>query len=115
MALMVAALPLLARLAYWWISRPRPERAGAGAFTGSPAAWERTEVRMQKRLFGRWRIRVTSTRWAGPPPATGGRRGGGSPWWLRLALPLGGAGLPRPAPTLPRLSAPLPGGVDRPD
>lgn len=72
----LALAPLVARLAYWWLSRPRSPVATGRAWTGAPALWEHTEVRMTKRLLGRWRIRVTSTRWSGPAPA--GRPGKGA-------------------------------------
>ncbi|MGC8472918.1 MAG: hypothetical protein ACP5PW_00720 [Candidatus Dormibacteria bacterium] len=99
--MLVAALPLLARLAVWWLSRPRNE---SGAAQAAPASQvERTEMWVTRRWPGRWKLHVVSTRWMVASPAP--RRGGGAPTWIRLLArsrpePEGG-----PAPELLRLPA----------
>ncbi|MGC1183745.1 MAG: hypothetical protein WBA31_01155 [Candidatus Dormiibacterota bacterium] len=65
--LLLAAAPIAARLGWWWWNqarrRPLPTSSTASAL---PAAIERTEIEMVQRTLGRWRLRVTSTRWQVP-------------------------------------------------
>jgi len=70
-ALLIAAAPLAARLAWWWWRQARPAEGRPLAPSSGAVLFERTEVRMTKRLLGRWKVRVTSTRWqpgGGPEP-----------------------------------------------
>ncbi len=62
-ALLIAAAPLAARLGWWWWRQARQARSPAESPRLPPAIYEHTEVRMTKRLLGRWKVRVTSTRW----------------------------------------------------
>ncbi|MHB1940030.1 MAG: hypothetical protein ACYCS9_04305 [Candidatus Dormibacteria bacterium] len=106
-AVLVAALPLLARLAVWWLSRPRP---GSGPAWAAPASQvERTEMWVTRRWPGRWKLRVVSTRWMVAPPAP--RRGRAAPPWLRLLARSG----PRPTggPPSDLLGLPAPMGADK--
>ncbi|MHB1526282.1 MAG: hypothetical protein ACYCZN_08395 [Candidatus Dormibacteria bacterium] len=68
-ALLVAAAPLAARLGWWWWRQTRQTQSHAESARLPPAVFEHTEVRMTKRLLGRWKVRVTSTRWQPNPGA----------------------------------------------
>ena len=103
-ALVVAALPLLARLAVWWLSRPR---AGSAPSSSYPAEVERTEMWMTKRPLGRWKLRVVRTRWSAPPPAPRGPRAA-APLWLRVLAR--SRGRPGRSPATEVLGLPAPGG-----
>ena len=105
-AVLVAALPLLARLAVWWLSRPR---ADTGPPRGAPASQvERTEMWVTRRWPGRWKLRVVSTRWMAAPPTP--QRGRTAPPWLRLVARSGPRSAARPASDL--LGLPAPTGAD---
>ena len=62
-ALLIAAAPLAARLGWWWWRQARAAEQTSHSAPLPPAVFEHTEVRMTKRLLGRWKVRVTSTRW----------------------------------------------------
>jgi hypothetical protein len=121
-AVVVAITPLLVRVAWWWWSQGRAERDSVEPIIVTPALVEHTELRMTKRLLGRWKVRVVSTRWQpgaiplavapNPPP----RRPDG---WRRQITLLGLTGLERavgrqgpPAPagdrSAKRLTGPAP-------
>jgi hypothetical protein len=97
-AVAVAITPLLVRVAWWWWNQSRPERDSVEPIRVAPALVEHTELRMTKRLLGRWKVRVVQTRWQPgalplavaptPPP----RRPEG---WRRQITLLGLAGLER--------------------
>jgi hypothetical protein len=79
MAVAMAVAPLLVRLAWWWWRQRRVESHAAEPMA-APAMVEHTELRMTKRLLGRWKVKMVSTRWqsaASPlavapnPPAQG--------------------------------------------
>jgi len=66
-ALLLAAAPLVIRAAWWWRSQPRRARPSGGGAAAEWGSWEHTELRMTKRLLGRWKVRVVSTRWHPEP------------------------------------------------
>jgi hypothetical protein len=97
-AVAVAITPLLVRVAWWWWNQSRAERGSVEPIMVAPALVEHTELRLTKRLLGRWKVRVVRTRWqpgaiplgvAPPPPP---RRPEG---WRRQITLLGLTGLER--------------------
>lgn len=108
-ALVLAGLPLLMRLAWWWWGRSRvvtPE-------TREPnGLWEHTDLRLTKRPLGRWKVRVVTTRWI--TTGIGSEAPGGGDSGLGALARLSLLGLervvraPRPAAIqeLPRLTSP---------
>ncbi|NNM97890.1 MAG: hypothetical protein HKL89_09850 [Candidatus Dormibacteraeota bacterium] len=99
-ALLIAAAPLAARLGWWWWRQSRATE-GRQATPGPRAVvFEHTEVRMTKRLLGRWKVRVTSTRWqpGGGPEPVAARLLVARPGQLARLLLLGLGRLPGPTP-----------------
>jgi len=107
-ALLIAAAPLAARLTWWWWRHRRVAGRLAPTAHSSPALFELTEVRMTKRLLGRWKVRVISTRYqpgAGPGPRSSELRSV-RPWQLARLLLIGLGHIAGPAGIAARRSPP---------
>lgn len=101
-ALLIAAAPLAARFGWWWWRQARAAEGRPPAPSPRAVVFEHTEVRMTKRLLGRWKVRVTSTRWepgGGPEPGSARARVlVARPSQLARLLLLGLSHLPGPTP-----------------
>jgi len=109
---LLATAPLAARLGWWWWSQGRHRTLTASApFEPAPAAVEHTEIEMVKRTLGRWRLRVSSTRWVVPVGSAVSTAPARKPRanWLGPVLRLTGAALEansrKAPPEVPRLRA----------
>ncbi|MHB1501545.1 MAG: hypothetical protein ACYCYK_10355 [Candidatus Dormibacteria bacterium] len=59
-AALLAAAPVVIRIGLWWWGRGQRPRLSPPPRTG---VLEHTDMRLTKRPFGRWKVRVTTTRW----------------------------------------------------